>query len=130
VRSSARSRGKEEPVALAVQVLPIVDVAGWRRFAEEISMGERSEAHAEMLRRFGVTRESAFRQPMPDGEVMILVWEGVEQEEAAAALSEMVQNPQSEHERYIVSHVVPNLHGVDPTAGPLPAVEKVSVVEA
>ncbi len=116
-------------MALAVQVLPITDVAGWRQFAEEISTGERSNAHAEMLRRFGVTRESALRQPTPAGEVMILVWEGVEQEEAAAALSEMVQNPQSEHERYIVSHVIPNFHGVDPTAGPLPPAEKVSVVE-
>jgi hypothetical protein len=116
-------------VALAVQVLPITDVAGWREFAEEISTGERSDAHAEMLRRFGVTRERVFQQSMPGGDVMVLVWEGVEQEEAAAALREMVENPQSDHERYIVSHVVTNLHGVDPSAGPLPPVEQVSVVE-
>jgi hypothetical protein len=116
-------------VALAVQVLPIADVAGWRQFADEISTGERSEAHKKMLRRFGVTRERAFQESTPDGDVMVLIWEGVEQEEAATALREMVENPQSEHERYIVSHVVPNFHGVDPTAGPLPPVEQVSVVE-
>ncbi len=34
----------------------------------------------------------------------------------------------TDHERYIVSPVIPNLHGVDPTAGPPPRLEKVSVV--
>jgi hypothetical protein len=121
--------GRGGVVALAVNSIPIADVAGWRQFVEEVSTGERSNAHAEMLRRFGVTREHIFQQSTPHGDVMVLVWEGVEQEDAAAAFNEIVQNPQSEHERYITSHVVPNLHGVDPSAGPPPPVEKVAVVE-
>jgi len=40
-----------------------------------------------------------------------------------------VQNPQSEHERYIATHVIPDLHGADPTAGPPPAVQKVATIE-
>ena len=114
---------------LAVEVFPITDVAGWRQFAEEIASGERSAAHADMLRRFGVTREHIFHQSSPEGDVMVLVWEGVEQDEAAQGLGDIVQNPQSEHEQYLVSHVIPNFHGVDPTAGPPPRVEKVGVIE-
>ncbi len=116
-------------MALAVHVFPIADLAGWRQFAEEISTGERSEAHREMLRRFGVSRENIFQQSTPQGDIMVLVWEGVEQEDGVAAMGDLVQNPQSEHERYIVSHVVPNFHGVDPTAAPPPRMEKVVVVE-
>ena len=116
-------------MALAVNSLPIADVAGWRQFAQEMSTGARHEAHAEMLRRFGVTREHVFQQSTPDGDVMVLVWEGLEQEDAAAAFNEIMQNPQSDHERHIGSHVVPNLHGVDPSAGPPPPIEKVAVVE-
>jgi hypothetical protein len=44
------STGRGGAVALAAHAFPIADVAGWRQFAEEISTGERSEAHAEMLR--------------------------------------------------------------------------------
>ena len=116
-------------MALAVNSLPIADVAGWRQFAEEVSTGSRAEAHAEMLRRFGVTREHFFQQSTPNGDVMVLVWEGVEQEDAAAAFRDIIQNPQSDHERYINSHVVPNLHGVDPSGAPPPPVEKVAVNE-
>ncbi len=114
---------------IAVEVFPITNVPGWRQFAQEVSSGERSAAHAEMLRRFGVTREHIFHQSTPDGDVMVLVWEGVEQDEAAEGLANIVQNPQSEHEQYLVSHVIPTLHGVDPTAGPPPRVEKVAVIE-
>jgi hypothetical protein len=55
--------------------------------------------------------------------------EGVEQEDAVAAFNDIIQNPQSDHERYIGSHVVPNLHGVDPSAGPPPPMEKLGVSE-
>ena len=41
-----------------------------------------------------------------------------------------IQNPQSEHERHIATHVIPELHGVDPTAGPPPETTKVATVEA
>ena len=52
---------------------------------------------------------------------MVLVWEGLEQDRAAPLLTDLVQSPQSEHERYIATHVIPDLHGVDPSAGLDPA---------
>jgi hypothetical protein len=60
---------------------------------------------------------------------MVLVWEGVEQDRAAGLLAGLVQNPQSEHERYIASHVIPDLHGADPAAGPPPVVQTVATIE-
>ncbi len=114
---------------LAVVVAPITDVSGWRQFAEETATGERREAHVEMLRRQGVTREHVFRQPTPNGDVMVIVWEGVDQEEAAAALGKMLEDPQSDHERYIVSHVAPNFHGIDLTAEPPSPAEHVSTID-
>ena len=114
---------------LAVVVAPITDVSGWRQFAEETSTGERREAHVEMLRRQGVTREHVFRQPTPNGDVMVLVWEGVGQEEAAASFGKMLEDPQSDHERYIVSHVAPKLHGIDLTAEPPSPAEHVSTID-
>jgi hypothetical protein len=114
---------------LSVSVAPITDVSGWRQFAEEISTGERREAHVEMLRRQGITREHVFRQPTPNGDLMVLVWEGVDQEEAAAVFGKMLEDPQSDHERYVVSHVAPNFHGIDPTAEPPPPVEHVSTID-
>jgi hypothetical protein len=60
---------------------------------------------------------------------MVLVWEGVDQGRAAELIGGMVQNPQSEHERYLATYVIPEIHGVDPTAGPPPAVQKVATIE-
>jgi hypothetical protein len=116
-------------VAIAVEVFPIIDVPGWDQFAQEVTTGERAEAHAALLRRMGATREHIFKQSTPDGAMMILVWEGVEQEHADQHLADMVQYPQTDHERYLVSHVIPNLHGVQPTHGPPPQIEKVGTVE-
>jgi hypothetical protein len=56
-------------------------------------------------------------------------WEGVEQGRVAELLGDMVQNPQSDHERYLATHVIPEIHGVDPTAGPPPTVQKVATIE-
>jgi len=60
---------------------------------------------------------------------MVLVWEGVEQDRAPELLADLVQNPQSEHERYIATHVIPDLHGADPTAAPPPTVQRVATIE-
>ena len=60
---------------------------------------------------------------------MVLVWEGVDQGHVAELLSDMVQNPQSDHERYLATYVIPEIHGVDPTAGPPPEVQKVATIE-
>jgi hypothetical protein len=118
-----------ETDAFAVQVFPIAKPREWREFCESIETGERSGAHREMLERLGVTREHIFHQKAPAADVMVLVWEGVDQEQAAEGMGELIKKPQSEHERYLVSHVVRELHGIDPTAAPPPQIEKIATVE-
>jgi len=41
----------------------------------------------------------------------------------------MLVDPQSEHERYLATYVVPVLHGVDVSAGPPPSVRRVATIE-
>jgi hypothetical protein len=118
-----------ETDTFAVQVFPIAKPREWREFCESIETGERSGAHREMLERLGVTREHIFHQKAPAADVMVLVWEGVDQEQAAEGMGELIKKPQSEHERYLVSHVVRELHGIDPTAAPPPQIEKIATVE-
>ena len=82
-----------------------------------------------MMRRLGIKREHIRHQASPAGDVMVLVWEGVEQDRVPELLADLVQNPQSEHERYIATHVIPDLHGVDPSAGPPPVMQDVATIE-
>jgi hypothetical protein len=82
-----------------------------------------------MMRRLGIKREHIRHQASPDGDVMVLVWEGVGQHRVAQLLADLVQDPQSEHERYIATHVIPDLHGVDPSAGPPPIMQEVASIE-
>jgi hypothetical protein len=113
----------------AVQVFPIAKPREWREFCESIQTGERADAHREMLGRLGVSREHIFHEQTPAADMMVLVWEGVDQEQAVEAMAEVIQKPQSEYERYLVSHVIRELHGIDPSAGPPPQVEKIATVE-
>jgi hypothetical protein len=113
----------------AVSVMPIAKPDEWREFADEIDSGDRADAHRAMLRRLGVKREHIRVQPTPDGLVMVLVWEGVDQDQVGEVMGEMLQNPSSDHERYVNEHVVPNLHGIDLSAGPPPMMEKVVTIE-
>lgn len=113
----------------AVQVFPIAKPDEWRAFLRDIDTGERADAHRQMLRRLGVKREHVHHQATPVGDVMVLVWEGVEQDRVDELLGDMVQNPQSDHERYLATHVIPDIHGVDPTAGPPPRMDKVATIE-
>jgi hypothetical protein len=62
-----------------VQIFPIAKPDDWRAFVESIDTGERGDAHRQALRRLGVKREHVFHQTTPAGDVMVLVWEGVEQ---------------------------------------------------
>jgi hypothetical protein len=112
----------------AVSVLPVARPAEWRAFAESIIDGEMAEGHRAMLRRFGVEREHACFQPTGEGGIAVLVWEGISQGNAAQALLEMITNPQSEHERYIVEHVMPVLHGID-FSKPPPSLQRVGAIE-
>jgi hypothetical protein len=113
----------------AVSVFPVAKPDEWRAFIDSISSGERADAHRHMLRRLGVNREHIRYQASPAGDVMVLIWEGVDQDRVAPLLGGVLQNPQSEHERYIATHVIPDLHGVDPSAGPPPLVQKVATIE-
>ena len=81
------------------------------------------------MRRLGITREHIRYQASPAGDVMVLVWEGVDQDRVPGLLAGLVQDPQSEHERYIATHVIPDLHGVDPSAGPPPVMREVATIE-
>jgi hypothetical protein len=109
--------------------MPVARPDEWRAFADEIGSGDRADAHREMLRRLGVKREHVRVQPTPAGDLVVLVWEGVEQEQVGELMGDMLQNPRSDHERYIGEHVVPNLHGIDLSAGPPPMMEKVATIE-
>lgn len=60
---------------------------------------------------------------------MVLVHEGVGQDEIAGKMGAFIQSPQSEHERYIATPVIPEVHGVDPTAGPPPEMQTVATIE-
>ena len=113
----------------AVAVFPIAKPDEWRAWIESIDSGERADAHGKFLRRQGIKREHVRHQTSPAGDVMVLVWEGIEQDRVAAILADL-QNPQSEHERYIATHVIPDIHGVDPSAGPPPLVQKDATIEA
>ena len=113
----------------AVSVMPIAKPDEWRAFADDIVSGDRADSHREMLRRLGVKREYLRVQPTPQGELLVLFWEGVDQERVAELMGDMLQNPRSDHERYVGEHVVPILHGIDLSSGPPPAIEKVATIE-
>jgi len=113
----------------AVTVFPVAKPDQWRAWIDSIAAGDRADAHRQMMRRLGVKRERIRHQPSPAGDVMVLVWEGVEQDRVPELLADLVQNPQSEHERYIATHVIPDLHGVDPSAGPPPVMQQVATIE-
>ena len=114
----------------AIAAFPVAKPDEWRAWIDSIASGDRADAHRQMMRRLGIRREHIRHQASPAGDVMVLVWEGVEQDRVAELLAGLVQNPQSEHERYIATHVIPDLHGVDPSAGPPPAMQKVATIEA
>lgn len=113
----------------AVAVFPVAKPDEWRAFGDSIASGERADAHRQFLRRLGVKREHVRYQASPAGNVAVLIWEGVDQDRMPELMADFAQNPQSEHERYIVTHVVPDLHGVDLSAGPPPTMEKVATIE-
>jgi len=110
---------------IAVAVMPIADLAAWEAFAEEITTGDRSEAHREFLRRGGVRKETAFHQQTPMGDLMVLVWDGVDPEQLSAHFGSMLADPVGEHERYLRDQVIPKVHGMDTSQPPPPPARKV-----
>jgi hypothetical protein len=108
--------------------MPIADVNAWQAFADEVSTGARSEAHRAFLRRGGVSKETLFHQQTPMGDLMVMVWEGVSPEQQAAHLGSTLQNPASDHERYLRDYVIPTVHGIDTTQPPPPPGHQVSEI--
>ena len=104
---------------MAVAVMPIADLGAWQAFAAEISTGARSDAHRAFLRRGGVRTETIFHQQTPMGDLMVLLWDGVDPDQMAAHFSSMLENPASDHERYLRDDVIPKVHGVN-TRQPAP----------
>jgi hypothetical protein len=115
--------------ALAVQVFPIAQPTEWREFCESVATGERAEAHRAMLSRLGISCERIFHQKAGDTDIAVIVWEGIDQEHAAKKMGELVASPQSDHERYLLSHVIRELHGVDPMAGPPPVTTEIATID-
>jgi hypothetical protein len=112
----------------AVSVMPIVDMDGWKQFVDEVVSGGRGDAHRDLLRRRGVTAEHVFHQPTPMGDLMVVVWEGVDQDQMGQLLGDMLQNPTTDHERYVRDVVVAKMHGIDLTQPPPPPMEMVSSI--
>lgn len=113
---------------LAVSIMPVVDMDGWRQFVDEISSGSRADAHRDFLRRGGVAAEHAFLQRTPMGDLMVLVWEGVDPGQMSQHFGDMLQNPTTDHERHLRDVVVPKVHGVDLTQPPPPPAELVASI--
>jgi hypothetical protein len=118
----ARADWRSDMEKVAVAVMPIADLEAWREFAEEIDTGDRAEAHRAFLHRGGVQAEHLFHQQTPMGDLAVLVWEGVDPEQLGAHMSDLMQNPATDHERYLRDHVVAKIHGIDlDQAAPPPA---------
>ena len=113
---------------LAVSVMPIADVGAWQEFMDEISTGARSDAHRDFLRRGGVQTETVFHQQTPMGDLMVLVWDGVDPDQMAAHFAGMLQDPTSDHERYLRDYVIPKVHGIDTTQPPPPPARRVAAI--
>jgi hypothetical protein len=112
----------------AIAVMPIADVGAWQEFADEIATGARSDAHRAFLRRAGVRSETIFHQPTPMGDLMVLVWDGIDPEQMAAHFADMLANPTSDHERYLRDYVIPKVHGIDPDLPPPPPARQVAEI--
>jgi hypothetical protein len=113
---------------MAVAVMPIADADAWQVFADEISTGERADAHRAFLRRGGVRSETIFVQQTPMGDLMVLVWDGVDPEQLGAHFGSMLADPTSDHERYLRDQVIPKVHGIDLDQPQPPPARKVAEI--
>ncbi len=113
---------------IAVAVMPVTDVGAWQEFVDEITTGARSDDHRAFLRRGGVRSETLFHQQTPMGDLMVLVWDGVDPAQLGAHFGDMLQNPASDHERYLRDYVIPKVHGIDTTQPPPPPARQVAEV--
>ncbi len=113
----------------SVNLFPVAKVEEWKAFCQSAADGEKAADHRAFLKRMGVTREHIFHQATPMGSVMVLVWEGVGQEQANQGMAEMFTNPASDYEQWLRDYVVKELHGVDPAGPPPPPIESIATIE-
>jgi hypothetical protein len=111
-----------------VQVFPIAKPADWHSFCDKIAGCEHADAHRQMMRRLDIKREHIFTLES-QGELMVLVWEGVDQDQVHGRMDDLLENPPSDHERYFGTTVIPELHGVDAKAGPPPERSEAATIE-
>jgi hypothetical protein len=101
----------------------------WRDFVDGIASGDRTDACRQMSRRLGIKRGA---RP-PSGQLGRRC-DGLglgrrDQDRVVPLMADVLQNPRSDHERYIGTHMIPNIHGVDPSDGSAPTIQKVATIE-
>lgn len=121
---------RSEMEKVAVAVMPIADLGAWQEFMKEITTGARTEAHRAFLHRGGVQTEHVSHQQTPMGDLVVLVWEGIDPEQLGSHMAELMQNPASDHERYVRDHVAVKIHGVDLAHGAPPPAQRVASITA
>jgi hypothetical protein len=122
-------RMEDDMDRFAVAAIPVVNVDEWLTFCREAAEGDRADAHRQFLRRGGVTREHILLQRTPAGDLMLLVWEGVDPQQQVDHMASLLADPQSEHERYLRDRVLPELHGFDPTQPAPQAPQRIATIE-
>ncbi len=115
--------------SFAVAAIPVAKIDEWLTFCREAAEGDRADAHRQFLRRGGVTREHIFLQRTPAGDLMLLVWEGVDPQQQVDHMASFLADPQSDHERYLRDRVLPEFHGMDPAQPLPPATERIATIE-
>jgi hypothetical protein len=130
VKSAGRAaRHSQEPAMekFAASVVPVADVAAWKQFCQEANDGKRADAHRDFLRQNGITAEHIVHQQTPMGDLMVLLWEGVDQDGAAQIFRGVAEEPHSPHEQYIRDEVLTRMHGID-LSHPAPPAELISTI--
>ena len=116
-------------MSFAVGLLPVAKLEEWREFCASVADGDRAETHRDYLRSHGVTREHILHQATPMGDVAILIWEGMDQRGMEEVLGGIMTNPSTDYEKFLVTTVLGELHGVPQGAPPPPPLEVIATIE-
>lgn len=109
--------------AMALPILP-GQAEGIRRMREE-ALGPRRSEYEESRWRMGITKEMAWVQPTPMGEIVLVYWEV---EDPQRALRQMVES-QDQFDVWF-RQFIQNVHGVDMAGEPPPSSELVFDLQA
>ena len=95
-----------QTIALALPLVP-GKLEAWRAFRTELT-GARAEAYQGFMKRLGLSREQAFHQPTPEGDIAVLVIAG---EDPGAMFGKLVGSTDP-FDRWYVEQVT-ELHGMN-----------------